>query len=269
MSNSITTTNEYGNDDGFGGPLCPSPRPRQYLKWDDINGWRDRDGLPPPELLLLVAISDFLQRWIKDGDRNVPIIIENEPLPDLNELNQKIPLEDWPEGRNGQKEPPFKHYVGITLVDPATGAQYFYSNSTAGAHQLYDDMYEAVSTMRALRGTKCIPIVKPKTRPMKTRKWGMILRPHLEIVGWKTPGDGGNAIPAQPPTPRLTPPTAASSPTPTPPAPISAPAATFSSPTVQPRRAKPPVQLSEHTLSVMGDVKPLSLSEELNDEIGF
>jgi hypothetical protein len=35
------------------------------------------------------------------------------------------------------------------------------------------------------------------------------------------------------------------------------------------RQAKPPVELSGYTLAVMGDVKPVSLSEELNDEIGF
>src|SRR6476619_3987233 len=123
MASSIAKTNGGGNGDGFGGARR-AKRPRQYLKWDDANGWRDRDDVRPSEVLVLVGVCEFLQRWSKDGDRNVSTTIDDLPLPDLETLNESIPVAEWPIGRDGKKELPFKYNVGFTLVDPATGMSF-------------------------------------------------------------------------------------------------------------------------------------------------
>jgi hypothetical protein len=106
-----------------------------------------------------------------------------------------------------------------------------------------------------------MPLVNLTERPIKTG-FGMRQRPHFEIIGWKTPGGDDKAIAAKPTTQISGPEaTAASLPTAPP-----APATASTSPQ---RQAKPPVQLSGYTLAAMGDVTPVLLSEELNDEIGF
>ena len=91
------------------------------------------------------------------------------------------------------------------------------------------------------------------------------MRPHFEIVGWKTPGGDPAAISPQP-TPqiaarrqRATTPTP-STPTPSTPTPATTPPA-------QPRQPKQPVNLSEYTKAVMGDVKPVTTEEFLNDSL--
>ena len=115
--------------------------------------------------------------------------------------------------------------------------------------------------MRALRGTRVMPVVNLSERPMKTN-FGMRTRPHFEIIDWKTPGDDAKAIPAKPATPQLSGPAVA--PAETPPAaprPPSNPA--------QPHQAKPkpPVKLASETLDAMGDVKPVTTGEIIDDDI--
>jgi hypothetical protein len=110
-----------------------------------------------------------------------------------------------------------------------------------------------------------MPIINLTERTMKTN-FGMGMRPHFEIIGWKTPGEDA-AVLAKPTTPQLSSPAAAAE---NPPA--SASAAATSAPTpasgaTRPRQAKPPVNLSAETLAAMCDIKPVTTGEILNDEI--
>jgi hypothetical protein len=259
MSNDLV-----GGDDGFGHSERPN-RPRHYLKWTASEGWHDQDGLPPPEILVLVKLSSFLQRWTKVDDRNVATTITEHPLPDINELNEAIPKAEWPVGRKGEKEPPFKHYCGFKLVNPVAGTQYFYANSTAGAQLLYDDMDESVSTVRALRGDRCFPVVKLGQTSWTSKKWGSVLRPHFEILQWKVlgGGNGGDQVPAPAPAPQLTGPVLE-------PTPEVKPEPTATSTSTQPRQPKKPITVSAYTQAVMGalpDAKPVTTEELLDDSL--
>jgi hypothetical protein len=108
-----------------------------------------------------------------------------------------------------------------------------------------------------------MPLVNLGERPMKTN-FGLKQRPSFEIIAWKTPGDDAKAVAAKAPTPQLSGPVAAPTPTPTP-TPTAAPA---SKPAQQRQpKPKPTVNLAAETVAAMGDVKPVSLAEELDDEI--
>ena len=126
-----------------------------YLKWTDAAHWVDRDGLTPPSPLLVIAINEVLQRW-KDGKVEV---ISDKPLPDPEVLNSAIPIKEWERGIDGQPRKPWAHVVVVYLVNLGTGEFYTYAAPTVGAHMAYDHLSEAVITMRALRGTKCMPVV--------------------------------------------------------------------------------------------------------------
>jgi hypothetical protein len=261
------TTCEPGpeDDDGFHGSLKSSRLLKGTLiKWNDNIHWADRDGLTPPSPLLVIAINEILQKW-KDGKAEV---INEKPLPDPAQLNSTIPIAEWERGIDNKPRPPWAHVVVVYFVNLGTGEFFTYAAATTGAHVAYDALKQAVITMRALRGTRAMPMVNLSERPFKTG-FGMRRRPHFEIVGWRTPGDDTKTVPVKPVPPQLSGPVAA--PTATPPAPAAAspPAlATKSGPT-QPHQAKPkpPVNLATETLATMGDVKPVTASEILNDEL--
>src|SRR5262245_56568828 len=80
------------DDDGFGGSLTGGRLVKgSLLRWKDTDGWFDRDGITPPSPLLVVAITDALQRW-KDKK---PEVITDKPLPDPDGLNAAIPGSEW------------------------------------------------------------------------------------------------------------------------------------------------------------------------------
>jgi len=261
MTNDLTHAPGPIDNDGFNGSLNPDRLGNNYLKWTAAAHWIDRDGLTPPSPLLIFAIDEALRMW----KANQPTIIREKPSPDVEQLNAAIPESEWERGIDNNPRKPWEHIVIVRLVNFSTGEIYKYEAATTGAHIAYDVLKEQVITMRALRGTRVMPVVNLSERPMKTA-FGMGRRPHFEIIGWKTPGDNVKAV-AKPATPQLAGPAAA--PTEIPPA---APASPTSSPadnSAPTRQAKPkaPVKLAGETLAAMGEVKPLTSEEIFNDEI--
>jgi hypothetical protein len=184
MTTELTPREPRGiDDDGFHGSLNSGrPNKGSFLKWNDTASWADRDGLAPPQPLLVPAIDEALQMW-KD---NKPEVIRDKPLPSLDDLNAAIPEREWEKGIDGKLRKPWAHIVIVYLVNRLTGEFYTFSSPTLGAHTAWDLLKDAVVTMRALRGTRVMPVVRLSERPWKT-SFGMRKRPHFEIVGWKLP----------------------------------------------------------------------------------
>jgi hypothetical protein len=256
MTNVVT---EYvdGNteDDGFSGSIASGRVLKgTLLKWTDSTGWVDRDGLAPGQPLLVIAINEILQRW-KD---NKPEVIPDKPLPDPEDLNAAIPLSEWEKGIDGKPRPPWAKYIVVYLVDLGNGAFYTFTTSTTGGRMAFDHLRESVITMRAFRGTKCMPVVNLTDKPFKT-SFGLRKRPFFDIIGWRTPGGETPAV-ANKPTPQIQGPAAGTQVPQATPAPATAPPK-------QARQPKQPVSLSDYTLAVMGEPAPVTMGEELDDEI--
>jgi hypothetical protein len=249
------------DDDGFH-HSSTSDRGGKFLKWTDAIGWVDNDGNKPPSPLMAWKLREFTGQW-KDHQ------LLREPISRLEELNAAIPEADWPfNEQSGKKEPPWKRFVRIDFVDPATGRRYRYEHHTTGAQIMWEDLRDDVVNMRLLRGDpSCLPIVNLTECPWPLAR-GMRKRPVAKILGYKTPGGGdGQAIAAKPPPQLSGPTTAAQAPPPPmtpPPAPSVTPAAASN-----PAKPKPPVQLTGETLEAMGDVKPVTTSEIMNDELNW
>jgi hypothetical protein len=262
---------EPTGDDGFAGSLNEHLfRSNNFLRWTDAAGWMDRDGLPPPSPMLVLAVDTGLQRWID----NRPELTRDKPLPDPDELNTKIPKSTWQKGPDGNPQPPWKHVVIFCCVDAKTGRSYKYTADTVGGHIAYDELKESVILMRALRGAAVCPLVNLTEKPWKTTH-GLRKRPYFHIIGWKLPGEA-KTVPAKS-TPQLPAPTTVpEGAPPTQPATSPPRVSTTQAPTPPPAtvapfeaRSKPAVNLTDETLAAMGDVAPVSIGEALDDELPF
>jgi hypothetical protein len=160
------------------------------------------------------------------------------------------------------------------LVDPATGTKYVYAAATAGAHIAVEKLKERVITMRLLRGARVMALVELGRAPMKTKyKYKKSERPDFRIIDWYLPGGDGGML--SPPTaPQLPSPAAAKVPAtkeaqPTQPSePKADPISSGPQPQAQrTAKPKPPVTVADETLTRMGDVKPVSSEEVLDDKI--
>jgi hypothetical protein len=155
--------------------------------------WSTRDGEPIPEQLLVMSVTKGLQRWAES--RPVETIMQKagEPLPDVEALNEAIPVEEWELGLNG-KRPPWQLNSVCYLIDPQTGSNFTFSNSTTGARIACEKLRERLETMRRFRGANCTAVVKLGSRVMRTQ-FGQKRRPEFEIERWFSFGE--EAAPAQ------------------------------------------------------------------------
>jgi hypothetical protein len=254
--NEITKIDDY--DDGFGGSITSGFIRGQILRWSDTGGWADRDGLRPPQELLVLACHEALRRW--KGKRAESITAK--PLPDSKELNAAIPVTEWELGIDSKPRPPWEHVAIVQLIDPCTAGLFTYLNSTIGAHIAWDVLREKVRTMRALRGERVLALVRLSTRPMKTTNFGMKTRPEFEIVGWRLLGGGsGNVAGGSGPKPIEGPKAIENWPPATPPA--------ESRPAENGPPQKKPLAAADAALSTMEEVSFPSLSEEMDDTVSW
>jgi hypothetical protein len=156
--------------------------------------WVDRvwtmDGTPPREedRFLVTGTGFAVQRFV-DG---IPEVIMREPgksLPDPDELNEKIPRDEWPISKfTGQPEPPWKLVGFVYLLRLHDAAVFTHINSTWGTRICVRQVRERIRNMGVLRGAAVLPIVKPTSAPMPSKKFPGRFRPELEIVEWRQIG---------------------------------------------------------------------------------
>src|SRR5262245_39900282 len=158
------------------------------LKWSEVDGYFDRDGVRPVEgPYLLWAMENGYQRW------KAQILVDeiiDKPLPDLDHINGAIPKSEWEPGLDGHPRIPYSHQYCVYLLDPNDGQFFTLMNSTVGMRMLWESLAERWEVMRHLRGADVIAVVNLATRPFRTAKWGIKYRPDLKILEWRKPGGG-------------------------------------------------------------------------------
>jgi hypothetical protein len=240
------------------GGLLPGDRVIRgtIARWSETTEWKDRDGLPIPDTMLVIGFTTVLRRW-----RNKkPEYITEHPLPDPEQLNAAIRIAEWELGLDGKPSQPWRTTFLVYLVVLQTGAVFTYIHDTYGALLAYSALEEQIAVYRLLRGEHVFPIVRLEKRPWKSAKFGMQMRPHFQILDWRAPGGLSGSFTPQSPAPQIPGPatTAASIPAPaSAPAPDPAPA---SAPAAPPSSAS---MVLDHTKPV----KPITLAELVADEI--
>ena len=127
-----------------------------------------------------------------------------EPLPDIDELNARIPQKQWETGLDGKPRPPWQKQCLVYLLDGTNAERFTFINSTVGARIAVENLKDQVKWMRAMRGADVFPVVELSSAPMKT-KMGTKIRPDFRVVGWRRLGDGetGPVTGAPPTTPAI------------------------------------------------------------------
>jgi hypothetical protein len=215
--------------------------------------WADADGLSPPAEMLVIGTTRALQCWGKDKDL-VDVIIEQPgaPLPDVDDLNSKIPQKEWGLGLDGKPRPPWQLNRVVYLLDVTTASTYTFANSTTGARIAVDRLEDKIKWMRAMRGNQVAPIVKLDSRGMKTA-FGAKQRPEFTVLKWRDLASGSPGalqIEHQPE-----------------PEPVAADAnkSTIASATAPATKPEPAKKKPKSTVGK--SIKPVTIQEELDDDI--
>jgi hypothetical protein len=145
---------------------------------------KDDTALPPNMRLVAVATAEALQHWQDQKPIETIVKQPGQPLPNVDELNAAIPEKQWEEGLDGSPRPPWVKQQVVYLINPADASIYTYINSTTGAQIAVRHLKDRVRMMRALRGSKVVPIVELNSKVMKTR-FGQKARPEFVVHDWR------------------------------------------------------------------------------------
>jgi hypothetical protein len=154
--------------------------------------WSSRDGVsfPVDTKMLAMGTAIAVQCWKDQKPIDTILKQPGEPLPDVDELNAKIAHSDWELGLDGKPRPPWIKQFIVYLLDPADAALFTFINGTVGAEIAVDRLKSKVAWMRQLRGSNVVPLIKLDSKPMKTR-FGQKKRPEFTVLEWRQLGGGG------------------------------------------------------------------------------
>jgi hypothetical protein len=245
-------------DDGFAGwtdNVEGSERPQGAgviqgvkIKFGNDATWLERDDneMPPNLELVAVAIGRYVQRWQDQQPIETIPIASEQPFPDIEAMNEKVPRKEWTDGPDGKPRGPYQACSVVYLVNLNTMDRYSFPAPTVtiGSSIAVRELRDKIMWMRRLRGLNTYPVVVLSDTFFPTR-FGGRQRPHFKIVRWiRLDGEGGQVEALPPPT------------------------AKERQPDMFAKSADEPAQQTTSQSDLpLNEVKEPSLAEELNDKI--
>jgi hypothetical protein len=223
MRNDITKSGSFqiaNNFEGWTDDVAGDDKPENagliqgaLLKFSNEGRWATRDGDELSRNLELVAVdvARVVQKWHDQKPVETKVLEPGEPFPDIDELNDGVPREEWEEDLNGNPRGPYQAQHILYLLDLSTMERFTYTTATFGGRKAIRDLRDKLIWMQRLRGANVYPVVTLSDTFMNT-KWGGRQRPDFKIVRWVRLGGeegAGSVLALEPPTSPTTPPTAA------------------------------------------------------------
>jgi hypothetical protein len=170
------------------------------VKFSNEATWVTRDGdeLPTDLELVAVDVGRVVQKWQDQQPIETIVLEPHQKFPDIEEMNAKVPREDWVEGPDGHPRGPWQAQHILYLLDPKTMDKYTFPTGTTGGRIAVGELRDKLMWMRRLRGPNVYPAVTLSDAYMRTR-FGGRQRPHFKIVRWVRFGGEGGAVEALPP----------------------------------------------------------------------
>jgi len=148
-----------------------------------LSGAGDGTLIDPDRVFVVIKIEKILQKWSVDGH---PIetqrFLAGAKLPDLDELNDTCPKDEWRE-KFGKVVGPWAWQYVVYFIDQTTFEVFTYPTSTTGGGIAVRDLRKSTDMARRLRGDNIFPRIRLRDTFMKTDTGGR-QRPVLEVVDY-------------------------------------------------------------------------------------
>jgi hypothetical protein len=167
------------------------------VKFTNEAAWVTRDGeeLTPTLELVAVDVGRVVQKWQDQQPVETIILEPGQKFPNLEELNEKTPRNEWTEGPDGKPRGPWQSQHIAYLLNPLTMDRYSFPTGTVGGAIAIRDLVDKTNWMRKMRGAHVYPVVTLSDTFMKTR-FGGRQRPNFLVKRWIELGNEGPALPA-------------------------------------------------------------------------
>jgi hypothetical protein len=161
---------------------------------------REGDVVGQERRLICLGLVKVVQKFVQQKLVDTIIVPSGEAMPDVDEMNEKAPREEWGTDLNGNPVGPYVRVLVLKLIEeePAL-ARFAFVTSSIGGNIAIGDLSDKIKIMRRLHGPSITAIVSPQTTLFKTR-FGVRERPHFEAVAWRKLGGASGGGEPLPPT---------------------------------------------------------------------
>ena len=177
---------DYYRDDDDGGATRLIKGTK--LKFTNDSEWEDNDDnvIGADHEFIVIELVRAVQKWIDQRPVETRVMPPLEGFPDIDELNEAAPREEWTD-KFGKEVGPWQKCWAIYLLDPKTMRFYTFPTDTVGGHQAVRDLREATGMARRMYGDDVYPRVHLSDTFMPT-SYGGRQRPDFKIIKFETLG---------------------------------------------------------------------------------
>jgi hypothetical protein len=170
------------------------------VKFSNDGKWVDRNGDEiPGDLEVCVAeVVRLVQKWIDQKPVETIILEPHQKFPDIEELNEKAPREEWREYQ-GKLQGPWQAQHLLRWVNLETMDKYTYPTATIGGTIAIRDLRDRILLIRRLKGGDVYAVVTLGRVWWNTSRGGR-WRPQFIVKRWVRLGAGGGEQVEVPPT---------------------------------------------------------------------
>jgi hypothetical protein len=247
----------------------------QLLKFvDGCFVTREGEEIGPDKELVVLGLKKVVQKFVDHKLLDTVVVPDSEKVPNLKEMNDAAPREEWGVDLNNNPVGPYKLVLMLKLINAATLDLFAFVTNSVGGSIAIGDLCDKCKIMRRFRGPNVSPVVSLGVTTFPTH-FGPKKRPDFRSVRWLTlsadvlPGpDRRSAAP----TPAIGQhePVATSTIAPVEkPAPAPAAATQAAAPAAAAHSAFPLAGAVREGVTLGAPVDPPTLKEEMGDDLPF
>jgi hypothetical protein len=139
-----------GNDQPHGGGVIKGTA----IRFTNEATWTDRNEEELPQDLELVAVdvARVVQKWIDQLPVETRFLEPGEKFPDIEELNQIAPRNEWSDGPDGKQRGPWQAQYVLYLLDLETMSRFTFPTGTVGGQIAVRELVDKTKWMRRRTG---------------------------------------------------------------------------------------------------------------------
>ena len=144
---------------------------------------REGEEIGPDKELVVLGLNKVVQKFVGRKLLDTIIVPDGENVPNLNEMNDAAPREEWGVDLNNNPVGPYTLVLVLKLINGVTLDRFAFITNSVGGSIAIGDLSDKTRIMRRFRGPNVSPVVSLGVTTFRTN-FGPKKRPDFRIVRW-------------------------------------------------------------------------------------
>jgi hypothetical protein len=144
---------------------------------------REGEEIGPDKELVVLGLNKVVQKFVGRKLLDTIIVPDGENVPNLKEMNDAAPREEWGVDLNNNPVGPYTLVLVLKLINGLTLDRFAFITNSVGGSIAIGDLSDKTRIMRRFRGPNVSPVVSLGVTTFRTN-FGPKKRPDFRIVRW-------------------------------------------------------------------------------------